>query len=119
MISILLMVVFGIAFGFFATHNTTPVTLQIGELVLTDVPLYLVAGGSLFIGLLVAWIFYFARTVSTSVTIFSKERETIKTKRTVADLEQKIAEIETINARLKLAGSVEPSFPLASSSARK
>lgn len=119
MLSILLMVVFGIAFGFFATQNTTPVTIQVGELLMADVPLYLVAGGSLLAGLLIAWIFYFARTVSASVTIFGKERETIRTKRTMADLEQKISELEAANAGLRSEHALEPRFSIAASGSRK
>jgi hypothetical protein len=43
-LSILLSAIFGLAIGYFALQNAAPVTIQMGEWVFQDVPLYLVAG---------------------------------------------------------------------------
>ena len=101
MLSILLSVVFGLAIGYFATQNTAPVTIQFGDLVVENVPLYMVTIGSLMVGLLIAWIFYIARTVSTTLTIAGKDHEVKRSKRTVSDLEQRVHELEAENTRLR------------------
>jgi uncharacterized integral membrane protein len=110
MLVILLSVVFGLAIGYFSTQNATPVTLQFGDFTLLDVPLYLVTIGSLLLGLLIAWIFYFARTVSTSVTIFGKDYAMRKSHRTVTEMDQKLHELEAENARLK--AEMGPDYPV-------
>lgn len=111
MLVILLSVVFGLAIGYFSTQNTAPVTVQFGDFVLRDVPLYFVTIGSLLLGLLIAWIFYFARTVSTSVTIFEKDYAMKKSRRTVAEMDQRLHELEIENSRLK-AEMPAPDYPV-------
>ena len=95
MLAIFLAVIFGLGVGYFATENTTPVALRFGEFVVENVPLYLVAVGSLLAGLIIAWLFYLARTV-TSMTTFSKVRDTNTTlERGMADLDHRVRELET------------------------
>jgi cell shape-determining protein MreC len=48
-----------------------------------------------------AWILYFARSVSSTLTIYGKDRAMKKAKHTVADLEHRVQELEAENARLK------------------
>jgi cell shape-determining protein MreC len=50
-----------------------------------------------------AWILYFARSVSSTLTIYGKDRAMKKAKHTVADLEQRVVELEAEKARLKTA----------------
>lgn len=111
MLSILLSVIFGLAIGYFATQNTAPVNIQFGDFVFQNVPLYLVTVGSLIVGLLIVWIFYIARTVSTTLTIAGKDREVKRSNRTVAELEQKIRDLEAENMRLRTAGATNYSIP--------
>lgn len=101
MVSILLTVIFGLGIGYFATQNTAPVALRVGDFIWSDVPLYVVAVGSLLLGLFIAWIFYFARTLSATLTIAGKDREISKVRRTTSDLEQRIHDLEVTNAQLK------------------
>ncbi|HEY7219074.1 MAG TPA: LapA family protein [Candidatus Binatia bacterium] len=101
MVSILLTVIFGLGIGYFATQNTAPVALRVGDFIWPDVPLYVVAVGSLLLGLFIAWIFYFARTLSASLTIFGKDREMSRSRRTVGNLEHRIHELEVTNAQLR------------------
>jgi uncharacterized integral membrane protein len=100
MLVLFVAVLFGLAIGYFATQNTTPVTIQVAQYAWENVPLYLVAVGSLLIGLFVAWIFYVARTVSSTVTIYGKDHQVKKAKQTAAVLEHRVHELETENARL-------------------
>jgi uncharacterized integral membrane protein len=108
MVSILLIVIFGLGIGYFATQNTVPVALRVGDFIWPDVPLYVVGVGSVFLGLFIAWIFYVARTLSTSLTIFGKDREMSRARRTMAELEHRIHELEVTNAQLRAEHPSEP-----------
>ena len=63
------------------------------------------------VGLLIVWIFYIARTVSTTLTIAGKDREVKRSNRTVAELEQKIRDLEAENMRLRTAGATNYAIP--------
>jgi uncharacterized integral membrane protein len=94
-------VIFGLAIGYFATQNTTPVTIRIAEYTLQEVPLYLLIVGSLFVGLFVSWILYFGRSVSARLTVYGKDQAVRRAKQTAADLETRVHELEVENAHLK------------------
>ena len=111
MLSVLLTLFFGFGFGYFAVENTARVTVRFGKFFMPHVPLYWVALGSIITGLLITVAFYFARKVSDSFFAYAKESEKIRTKTTRADLEQKIRELETVNARLRSAQNPEASAP--------
>ena len=100
MLVLFVAVLFGLAIGYFATQNTTPVTIRVAQYAFEDVPLYLIAVGSLLIGLFIAWILYIARTVSSTVTIYGKDHQVKKAKQTAAVLEHRVHELETENTRL-------------------
>jgi hypothetical protein len=51
MFSVILLVVIALVFGVFATQNTIGIPITIGSLVIPDVPLYIVLGVTLLIGL--------------------------------------------------------------------
>ena len=101
MVVLLVAVIFGIAIAYFGMQNISPVTIRLNEYVWNDVPLYLVIVGSLFVGLFIAGILYFARSVSSTLTIYGKDRAMKKAKHTVADLEHRVHELEAENAQLK------------------
>jgi uncharacterized integral membrane protein len=101
MLVLLVAVISGAAIAYFGMQNISPVTIRLNEYVWEDVPLYLVIVGSLFVGLFMAWILYFARSVSSTLTIFGKDRAMKKAKHEVADLEHRVQELEAENARLK------------------
>lgn len=101
MLVTLFTVVLGLVIGYFATQNTTPVALQFGDYILADIPLYFVAVGSMLLGLFIAWIFYFARSVSSALTIYGKNSAMKKAKQAVGNLEQQVRELEAENQQLK------------------
>jgi uncharacterized integral membrane protein len=118
MLSIFLSMIFGLAIGYFATQNTSPVTIQFGELVLESVPLYMIAVGSLILGLLIGLIFYLARSVST-LRFVGKDHETERARRTVIELEHKVHALEAENARLRNEIPDAPKFPVAAGGLRR
>jgi uncharacterized integral membrane protein len=103
MLVLLIAVAFGLAVGYFATQNTTPVTIRLGDYALEEVPLYVVMVGSLLAGLLIAWILYIARTVSSRLTIAGKDKAVRRSRQTVAELEQRVRDLELENERLRAA----------------
>ena len=102
MLSILLAVIFGLGVGYFATENTTPVALRFGDFVIENVPLYLVAVGSILAGLVIAWIFYLTRQVAGSMTMAGKARDTSTIERNMADLNYRVRELEAGYAKPRL-----------------
>ena len=98
MVSIIFTIVFGLAIGYFAIQNTSPVTIQFGVYVVENLPLYVVAIGSLVLGLLIAWIFYAFRTISNWT--FTGASHWSRSRRTAADLDRE-RDLEVENARLK------------------
>jgi len=111
MLVLLITVAFGIAIGYFATQNTDPVTVRLAEYAFEEVPLYLVIMGTLLAGILIAWVLYFAKSVSAGLTIYGKEKAVKKAKHTVADLEQRVYELETENARLRVQHPMTTELP--------
>jgi uncharacterized integral membrane protein len=101
MLALLIAVVFGAAIGYFATQNTIPVTLRVAEYAIEEVPLYLVVIGSLLIGLFVAWILYVARSVSSTLAMRGKNTEVRRARETIAELENRVRDLEVENARLR------------------
>ena len=92
MLAILLAVIFGLGVGYFATENTAPIALRFGDFVVENVPLYLVAVGSLLAGLVIAWIFYITRSVTGLMV--GKARDTSTIERSVAQLDYRVRELE-------------------------
>ena len=100
MLAILLAVIFGLGVGYFATENTAPVALRFGEFVVENVPLYLVAVGSLLAGLVFAWIFYLTRSVTGLMV--GKARDTSTIERSIEKLDYRVRELETGYAKPRL-----------------
>ena len=111
MVVLLVAVIFGIAIAYFGMQNISPVTIRLNEYVWNDVPLYLVIVGSLFVGLFIAGILYFARSVSSRLTIYGKDRAMKKARHTVGDLEQRVRELEAETARLKATDLLPSEIP--------
>ena len=101
MLVLLVGVIFGLAIGYFATQNTTPVTIQVAQYAFKEVPLYLVIVGSLFVGLFIAWILYFAKSISSTLAIHGRDHALKRARQTTADLELRVQELQAENAQLK------------------
>ncbi len=111
MLVLVVTVLFGLVIGYFATQNITPITIQFADYVVEAVPLYAVILGSVLVGLLMAYILYMARAVSSKLTIYGKDPAVNKARRTVADLEQRVDQLETENARIRMRDPSAPEYP--------
>jgi uncharacterized integral membrane protein len=116
MLVLLVAVISGVAIANFGMQNISPVTIRLNEYVWDDVPLYLVIVGSLVVGLFMACSRYFARAVSSTLTIYGKDRAMKKAKHTVADLEHRVQELEAEKALLKTTPPSPSEIPLHSQS---
>lgn len=98
---IIIVIVLSLIFAFFATQNTSGVTLRIGATMLVNLPLYLVVLGSLLVGFLISWIFSLIDSLSSKFTIHGKDSTIKQTKKTVVDLTKKVHQLELENAKLE------------------
>jgi len=101
MIILILTVVLGIAFAFFATQNTGHVSVYIGSFNLSNIPLYQVILGSIITALIVAGFIYFLKSLSSSLTINEKDDELKKTKDELAEITKEAHKLEIENTKLK------------------
>jgi|SRR3989344_4476533 len=101
MLALLLFVTFGLFFGYFATLNTTSVSINMWGYPLEGVPLYLLALASLGIGILLASVFYIFKSLSSQFALGKKERELENASKEIAEVTKKVHELELDNTRLK------------------
>jgi uncharacterized integral membrane protein len=101
MLVLILIVVFGVAFSFFATLNTSPISLNFGHYTLADLPIYIVVLGSLALGLLISGFIYLIRTLSSSLTISEKDTELKTLKKEFNEITKEAHKLEIENTKLK------------------
>lgn len=102
MFSLILLIVFAISFGYFATFNLDSIPIVFGPYYTTPaIPLYIIIGATLLIGLLLAWVISLVRSFSNGLALRQKERELINKEATIHTLTKKVNEIEIENANLK------------------
>jgi uncharacterized integral membrane protein len=108
MFTIILIILFGIFFGFFATQNSTHVTVNLGGHLVNQIPLYFVILVSLTIGMLIIGFIYLFRNLSARFTLGKKKSELKNTKEEVVRLNKEIHQLQLENMKLKTeSGSVD------------
>lgn len=100
MTTLILIVLFGIGFALFATQNTSSVTVQLAGYILS-LPLYIVAFGSLLVGLFISWILSIIDSIATWVKLSGRENQLYETRQAVESLENRIHELELENTQLR------------------
>lgn len=101
MIALILFVIFGLGFALFATQNTAPTTLNFGQYVLENVPLYLTVLATFGLGLLFATVFYIAKSITSGFLINKKRNEVEHLQRENTQLLKRIHQLELENTKLK------------------
>ncbi len=99
--TIILAVVVGLGIGYFATQNTTLISLYFGPYAFPNIPLYFVVVGAVLLGLLLAWVFSLVNSFSSKITLHGKENQIKENKRTIAELTKEVHQLELDDARLK------------------
>ena len=100
--SLILLIIFAIGFGYFATFNVLTVPILFGTYYsFPAVPFYAVIGISLLIGLILSWFISLAGTLGNSFTLRRKERDLNDKKSTIHTMTKQINQLEIENSNLK------------------
>lgn len=98
---LIIAVLVGIAFTYFAVQNATGVILQLGSYSFGPLPLYMIALGALLLGLILSWIIHLIQSASAAILISGKEHQIQDNQKTLNQLELRIHDLEAENARLR------------------
>lgn len=101
MLALILIVIFGLGFGYFATQNTMPVSLYFMQYSLQGVPLYLVVLVSLAIGLLLTATIGIIKSWTAKFKISKKESELKKAEEEKTELTKRVHKLELENTKYK------------------
>jgi len=101
MVTLIVLVLFGIVSALFATQNTTPVSLVIANYTFSQVPLYLIVLIALLIGLFLSFIISLVNDIFFSFTIRGKDTALKSKDKTVVEQRKEIHKLQLENAKLK------------------
>lgn len=98
---IIFAVLIGLGMGYFATQNTSQISLYFGSYTIQNISIYLVVIGALLLGLLLAWLFSLINSLSSKITLHGKENIIKKDEKNIAELTKEIHQLQLENTRLK------------------
>jgi uncharacterized integral membrane protein len=101
MIALILFIVFGLFFSYFATLNTSAVTINFSIYTIHNVPLYIVVLASVSLGIIFASIFYVVKSISYKFAFGQRNKEISHKNKEIADLTKQVHELEIENTKLK------------------
>lgn len=101
MLTLIVVLIFGIGVAFFATQNAQQVSVTLANYELTSVPMYVVVLASLLLGISTAWIISLVGSISSTLTIHGKDTKIKESKKEIADLIKRIHQLELENEKLK------------------
>lgn len=101
MLTLVLLLVFGAGVSYFALQNTVPVTLKLGQYTFYGVPLFDVIIGSMLSGVLIAGAIYVVHLLSSSLTIYGKNKKIKAAETEAGELLKRVHQLELENERLK------------------
>lgn len=108
MLTLIFLLVIGAALVYISKFNFTPVSLNLGAYVFSDIPLFYVIIGSLIIGLVFSYLIHLVRAISNSFTLRGKNKEIKKDKDEILELTRQIHQLELENEKLKHLSGNEP-----------
>lgn len=101
MLILILFLVLGSILAYVSKYNLMPVSVHLGQYVLSDVPLFYVIVCSLIVGLILSYVIYVIHDISTSWTLRGKVNEIKKNKDEVLELTKRVHQLELENEKLK------------------
>lgn len=101
MSELIIAVLFGLGLAYFAIQNTMTVPISFGLYQFFNVPIYLIAFGSLLAGLLIAWVIHLVGALGFFISLQSKESKLREKDLQMADLKKRLQAIEEENSQLK------------------
>jgi len=108
MLIIILLLVVGTILVYISKFNFMPVSVNLGFYTFSNIPLFYVIVGSLLFGLILFYVVYLIRAVSSSFKLRGKNKEIKKNKDEVLELTKRVHQLELENEKLKNGSSVEP-----------
>lgn len=101
MLSLIILIVFGIGVAFFAGQNTQLTSIVAGPYGLQNIPLYSVVLGAMLFGIFVSWLISLVGFVSTSMTLRGKEGRIRDAEAQNHKLVDRVHALELENERLR------------------
>lgn len=101
MLILVFTVVMATIFAFFATQNTSSVSLTFLGYAIPDIPVYLAVIIPFLVGLLVSFLFHMAKDLSSSLTINEEKGKIKNLKKELAEVTKRAHQLEVENAKLK------------------
>ncbi|HUC95086.1 MAG TPA: lipopolysaccharide assembly protein LapA domain-containing protein [Candidatus Saccharimonadales bacterium] len=101
MLVLILFLVVGSVLVYISKFNFTPVTVNLGLHVFSNIPLFYVIVASLLIGLILSYLVYLVHSISTSFAFRGKNKEIKKEKDEVLELTKRVHQLELENEKLK------------------
>lgn len=99
MFTLILLVILALGFSYFATENTRLSTITLTGYAL-QVPLYILIGVTLLLGLAFSWLISLLDSLSSAIKLRGKEHVIKDAKTTIQELTKKINQLEIENAKL-------------------
>lgn len=108
MLILILLLVVGSILVYISRFNFVPVSVNLGIISISDIPLFYVIAGSLIVGLVLSYVVYLFNSISTSFTLRGKNKEIKKNKDEVLELTKRVHQLELENEKLKHSPTNEP-----------
>lgn len=99
MIGLILTIIIGLGIAFFSRHNTTGISITIGDYTYINLPLYVFTVGAYLLGLFLAWIIEIPQAVVTSLQIMGLGHKISSGNNTITQLQEKIKKLEIENIK--------------------
>ncbi len=100
MFSLIVYLILALVFGYFATQNTGHISLTFASYKVEDIPLYIVLGITLLVGLSFSWLNGLIDLFASNMKIRGKEKTIKDDKKIIHELTKKINQLELENAKL-------------------
>lgn len=107
MSTLIVMTLFGIVFGLFATQNINTVSVNLGSYSLIGIPLFLLVLGSMLVGILVSAIISWTNSLGALMSIKGRDHKIKETEHDLDRMKERLHQLEIENAKLRGKPEVE------------
>jgi uncharacterized integral membrane protein len=101
MLILILLLVLGSALVYISKYNFTQVSVNLGFISFSDIPLFYVIAGALIIGLVLSYLIYRIQAISTFFELRKKNNEIKKDKDEILELTKRVHQLELEKEKIK------------------
>lgn len=101
MTALVLMVLLGVVFAYFATQNTLGTNLLVGPYNWANVPLYMIVLGSLLLGMVISWFISIISGIGSALSMRRRDSTIKAREKDLESMQSKLHDLELENARLR------------------